>query len=258
MSSKRHKCLTALRISATAVTAALIWPTAASAEPGLAAEVYGPNVTRGETELELRGGMLQGGVADGEWRLKAEASHAFTDWWRPGLVAGWKHEGGETDFTSMALENVFDFTATRDWPVHLGAYVEYAVNTQDGPDEVELKVLMRRARGPLRLTLNLIGEREVGSGAADDWELGYAAEASYAFNQDFKLGVQGFGDAGTNNDFGDFGDHAQYWGPFAQFELAHVNEGEVELQLGYLVGAGDPDADGQFRIKLEYEFGDRH
>ncbi|MBX3431607.1 MAG: hypothetical protein KF779_18630 [Hyphomonadaceae bacterium] len=241
---------------ASSVVGWLLAPGVASAEPGRAAEVYGPSVHAGESELELRTGVLNGGDADGEWQTKIEASHAFTDFWRPGLVAEWEHEGGETEFTAVAIENVFDFTGTRDWPVHFGAYLEYEVNTQDGPDGLELKLLMQRARGPLDLTLNLIGEREVGSGSSDTWEFGYAAEAAYALNEDFALGIQGFGDAGTDDDFGDLGDHAHYWGPFAQFELAHIGAGEVELQLGYLVGAGDSEADGQFRFKLEYEFGD--
>lgn len=234
----------------------MLAPTAAWAEPGMAAEIYGPAVHQGETELAVRGGVLSGGDADGEWQTKFEAGYAFTDFWRPAIVAELEHEAGDTEFTAFALENVFDFTGTREWPVHFGAYVEYEVNTQDGADGLELKLLMQRERGPLNLTLNLIGEREVGGGSSDTWEFGYAAEAAYTLNEDFALGVQGFGDAGTDDDFGDFGDHAHYWGPFAQFELAHIGTGEVELQLGYLVGTGDPEADGQFRFKLEYEFGD--
>ena len=237
------------------LAALLLWPANAGAEPGLAANIYGPSVHRGESELELRGGLLNGGAADGAWQLKAEAAHAFTDWWRPGFVAEWEHEGEATEFTAFAFENVFDFTPTRDWPVHFGAYVEYEFNALDGPDKLELKLLMQRVRGPLALTGNLIGERQIGSNASDEWEFGYAAEAAFAVNEDFALGLQGFGDVGTSEDFGALGDHAHYWGPFAQFELGHVNEGEVELQIGYLVGSGEAEADGQFRFKLEYEFG---
>ena len=83
---------------------------------------------------------------------------------------------------------------------------------------------------------------------------GEMAEASYAFNDDFALGVQGFGDAGANGDFGLDG-QAQYWGPFAQIEAGRFNDGELELQFGYLAGFGPAEADGVFRVKLEYEFG---
>jgi len=237
---------------ATALACAAMGSAVAAAEPGMAGEVYGPTVRQGETEIELRSGVLNGGDADGDWQIKTEASHAFTDWWRAGLVGEWEREGDATDFTAFAIENVFDFTATRAWPVHFGGYVEYEF-AQDGPDAIELKLLMEHAHGPIGLRLNLISERQVGGGAGDEWEFGYAAEAAYRIGDDYALGVQGFGDAGTDDSFG--GDQAHYWGPFAQFELAHVGDGEVELQLGYLAGFGEAEADGQFRMKLEYELG---
>lgn len=226
---------------------------AASAEPGLAGEIYEPTVARGESELEFRGGILNGGDAGGEWQIKAEASHAFTDWWRPGLVAEWEYEGGSAEFTAFAVENVFDFTATRDWPVHLGGYVEYEF-AEDSPDSVELKLLMSRQRGPIYVRVNLIGERAL-SNNADGWEYGYAVQAGYAFNDDIELGLQGFGDAGAHDELGELEDRAHYWGPFAQFEVGELGRGEAELQLGYLVGFGEAEADGQFRLKLGYEFG---
>src|SRR5262245_10345246 len=231
---------------------AALLPGAALGDPGPASEVYSPSVTRGLTELEVRSGLLNGGEADGDWQIKAEASHGVTDWWRPAIVAEWENEGGETEFTAFAVESVFDFTATRDWPVHLGLYVEYEW-AQEGSDEAEFKLLMQRERGPWDLRLNLIGARVLASAPDDIWEFGYAAQASYAVNDDFALGVQGFGDAGTDDSFG-LDDQGHYWGPFAEFEAGEFDNGELELQLGYLAGLGEAEADGVLRVKLEYEF----
>lgn len=242
------------RLLAAIAAGLVLAPAAVRAEPGLATEIYGPNVSRGETEFEVRSGILQGGDGDGEWQTKVELGHAVTDWWRPALVGEWEDEGEGTEFTAFALENVFDFVGTRDWPVHLGGYFEYEWK-EAGADEVELKLLMQRARGPWKITANLIGETSVGAGSEDEWEFGYAAEGGYAINDDFRIGLQGFGDAGTNDDFGNLGEYGHYWGPFTQFELGHVGDGEIELQLGYLAGFGEAEADGQFRLKLEYEFG---
>ena len=72
----------------------------------------------------------------------------------------------------------------------------------------------------------------------------------------FELGIQGFGDAGTDDNFG-LADQAHYWGPFAQIEVGHFNNGELELQLGYLAGFREAEAGGIFRVKVEYEFGER-
>ena len=234
-----------------AAAGAALLPCVASADPGPASEVYSPAVTRGLTELELRSGVVNGGA--GDWQVKAEASHGVTDWWRPAVVAEWENSGGETQFTAFAVESVFDFTATRDWPAHLGGYVEYEW-AEDGPNELEFKLLMQRQRGPLALRLNLIGTRLLGAAPEANWEFGYAAQASYAINDDFALGIQGFGDAGTNADFG-LDSQAHYWGPFAQIEAGHFSGSELELQLGYLVGLGQAEADGIFRLKLEVEFG---
>ncbi|MBI3438652.1 MAG: hypothetical protein HY054_08400 [Proteobacteria bacterium] len=212
-------------------------------------------MTRSLGELEVRSGFLTGGAVDGDWQTKIEAGYGATNWWRPSIVAEWEHAGDETAFTAFAIENIFDFTATRSWPVHLGAYAEYEW-ANDGPNQLELKLLAERQHAPFDLRLNLIGTRLLGGTAENTWEFGYAVQGSYAFNDDFALGVQGFGDAGTNSDFG-LRNQAHYWGPFAQIELGHFNEGEIDLQVGYLAGFGEAEADGIFRVKLEYELGGR-
>ena len=225
----------------------------ARADPGAASEVYSPTVTRGHGEAELRVGALIGGAADSDWQTKFEANYGFADWWRPGVVVEWENQAGQTDLSAWAIENLFDFTATRHWPVHLGAYAEYEF-ANHGPNQLELKLLMQRQRGPLDVRLNLIATRALGSAPDNGWAFGYAAQASYALNDDFALGVQGFGDAGANGDLS-LNDQASYWGPFAQVEVGRLNGSEVELQAGYLVGSSDAAADGVFRLKLEFEFG---
>ncbi len=236
-----------------AAAGAGLLPSVAAADPGGASEIYSPTVTRGLAELELRSGILSGDAADGDWQAKVEAGYGMTSWWRPALVGEWTHEGDHTAFTAFAIENVFDFTATRDWPLHLGAYVEYEW-ANDGPNELELKLLTEHRQGPIDLRFNMIATRLLGRASQDNWEFGYAAQGSYAFNDDFALGVQGFGDVGAGGDFG-LDHRAQYWGPFAQIEAGHFNASELELQFGYLAGFGAAEADGVFRVKLEMEFG---
>ena len=239
-------------VAATAV--GMLASGAAHAEPGLANEVYGAAVQRGKTEIEGRAGVLTGGGAGGEGAFIGEVAYGVTDWWRPtALFEVTRGAGGDGKLDSVALENVFDITPTRGWPVHFGAYAEYEINAQDGPDKIELKLLAEHVSGPLRLRLNLIGDRHVGAGASNDWEYGYAAQGVWTLTDDIGLGVEGFGDAGTDSVFGNLGDHAQYWGPIAQFEAVETRNGDLEVQLGYLFGSGAAAADGQFRVRLEWE-----
>ncbi|WP_339744527.1 hypothetical protein [uncultured Maricaulis sp.] len=237
-----------------ALMAGLI-PAIAAAEPGVTNVVYGPSVEAGETEIELRYGRLNGGGADGRWATVGEYGHAVTDWWRPAaLFEVSRDPGGEAELEAVAFENVFDFTATRNWPVHFGAYAEYEANLLHGADKVELKLLSELNSGPARLRVNLIGEREVGGGAGDEWEYGYAIQGLVRVGDELAVGLEAFGDAGTSDDFGSLNDRARYIGPFVEFEAFEIAGHDVEVQAGYLFANGDAAADGQARLKFELEF----
>lgn len=222
---------------------ALAWALAsagsAHAEPGGTSNVYGPSVRLGESELEYRTAYFDGGSIDGTQLHRAEAGYAFTDWWRPALVIKIADApGASSELTAVAFENVFDFTATRSWPVHLGGYVEYSFGQNGRDDALELKLLAERQQGPLTLRLNLIAERPVG-GASDQWEHAYAARAMWRTSDRWAFGVEAFGEPEAQ---------AHYWGP-----RASVNFGEASIALAYLAGLDEAQADGQIRIALEFE-----
>lgn len=228
----------------------------AAAEPGLANEVESPIVVAGATEFSFRAGALTGGDSDQDWRARAEASYAYLSWWRPGIAASWQSEDGDGELTGLAFENIFDFIPSRRWPVHFGAYAEYERNMREGPDHIELKLLMRHADGPVDVRFNIVTERETGDGSDNRWEIGYAAEGAVRVNPTWRIGVQGFGDTGFDDQLGDIDDYAHYWGPFAEVRLASVRERELSLHVGYLAGSGHSDADGQVRVQLEWSFGE--
>jgi hypothetical protein len=245
----------ALALSSVLLTGLLAAPDAA-AEPGLADEVESPIVVAGSTELSLRSGELTGGGDRHDWQTRADASYAYLSWWRPGLTAIWQRENGDADLSGLGVENVFDFLPSRRWPVHFGGYAEYERNMGEGPDHFEFKLLMQRLRGPLDLRFNIVTERETGDGSDNRWEFGYAAQGAYRVSPGLRIGVQGFGDTGFDDQLGDIDDYAHYWGPFAQVRLASVREQELSLQVGYLAGSGHADADGQLRVQLEWSFGE--
>lgn len=212
----------------------------AFAEPGGTSNVYGPSVERGESEVEYRGGAFNGGVLDGVVLHRVEAGYAFNDWWRPALVVqSADMPGASVEVTSVAAENVFDFTATRSWPVHFGGYAEYSFGQNGRDDAVEFKLLAERRSGPMTTRLNLTAERHVGDGASDEWEYGYAARAMWRANDLWALGLEGFGEPEAR---------AHYWGPRASFRF-----GEASIAAGYLVAFDDAEAEGQFRLALELE-----
>jgi hypothetical protein len=226
----------------------------AAAEPGLADEVERPLVVAGATELSLHAGELVGGDNGYDWETRVEANYAYASWWRPGVAASWRQNRDGMDLSGLGFENVFDFLPSRRWPVHLGGYAEYERNMGEGPDHIELKLLMQHLDGPLDLRFNIITERELGENANNRWSVGYAAQAAYRIGPAWRLGVQGLGDASFDDQPGDINTHAQYWGPFAQARLARVRNQEISLQFGYLASSGNAEADGQARLQLEWSF----
>lgn len=224
----------------------------AQAEPGLAGKVYGAVVDEGRKELELRYGQLNGGVADGEAQAIAEASYGVTGWWYSALLVEFEREPSE-DFEAEAVawENLFELTGDKDDLWRTAGYVELELSTKNGPGKAEVKGIVQYRPAPWDFRLNLILEREIGSGSSDDVEAGYAVRATRVVAHHLELGVEGFGDFGTFDHMG--GSQPHYWGPIIAGEI-ELPRGELELQAGYLFGFGDTEGDGQFRFAVEWDF----
>jgi hypothetical protein len=224
-----------MRAQVFTVAGALLATGGAHAEPGATSSVSGPSVTRGEAKIELRTGYLGGGALDGDWAHRAQASYAFTDWWRPTLIVRASQPDGESvELSSIAIENVVDFTATREWPVHFGGQFQYKFGVHGAGDEIEFKLLAERNDGPVNTRVNLVAERPVED---TDWTHEYAARATWRASEALTLGLEAFGEPEAD---------AHYIGP-----RAGVRFGDMNVSLGYLMGLDDAQADGQVRMALE-------
>lgn len=219
--------------------AALAWAAAAGAhaEPGGVSGVSGPTVHEGETSIEARTVLYGGGALDEDWGHRAQIEHAFTDFWQTALIARASQPDGEdAELRSIGFENRFDFTATRDWPVHFGAQAEYKWGLNGADDAVELKLLAEHVSGPFSARLNLVTERAMSDGA--DWEHEYAARFMWRANEAFAFGFEAFGEIDAD---------AHAAGPRATFEIGHAT-----LALGYLAGFDEAEADSQMRLGIEW------
>lgn len=211
--------------------------TAAHAEPGAVSSVSGPSVTEGETQLEARVVAFDGGALDDRWQYRAEASHGFTDIWQATLILRATEPANEgAELTSIGIQNRFEFTATRDWPVQLGGQFEYKFGLHGADDEVEFKLLAERRMGDFNARLNLNAARELSDEA--DWAPNYAARVNWVASDALSFGVEAYGEPKID---------AHYLGPRAAYKF-----GDATLSLGYLAGLDDANADGQFRLALEF------
>lgn len=209
----------------------------AHAEPGGVSSVSGPSVSEGKLKLEVRTVAWDGGALDDRWQHRAQAGYGFTDFWNAAIILRATQPADENaELTSVAFENKFDITATRDWPAHLGVQFEYKIGIDNRDDEIEFKLLAEREIGDLTLRANLIGVRTLTDEA--DWESAYSARAMWSASDTLSFGAELFGEPEID---------ATYFGPRAEFSFGHST-----LSVGYLAGFDDASADGQLRLALEF------
>lgn len=229
---------------------------AAAAAPGMANRVYSPYVRNGVTELELRGGRLTGGDENGDSAVKVELEHGFSDRVNLGLVAEFEDEpGDERKLDSIGVEGIAYLGQIPGIGVDVGGYLEYEQRIHNESGVLEGKLLLARRFGPVQGLLNLIAEQPLTSREGEgDMEFGYAAQATVDAGHRVQVGLQAFGDAGTNKSFG--GPQEHFLGPVVRWETRpRWAASEFELEAAYLfpLGVARDHTDGQVRLMLEWE-----
>lgn len=230
---------------------------AAEAEPGLANKVYTPYVMNGVTEVELRGGRLNGGSLDGESGGVVELEHGFSDRFSLAVLGEFeRHAGEKSKLDAIAVEGVAYLGQIPGLGVDVGGYLEYEQRLHNESGVLEGKLLFAKQTGRFQTLLNLIADRPLTDKPDDQvTEFGYAAQTTFDAGHNVQVGLQAFGDLGTDRSFG--GRRAHYAGPVVNWELrpSWMKDGELELQAAYLlpIGAARRETDNQVRFVLEYE-----
>ena len=219
---------------------------------GPADKVYTPKVEKGETEFELRGGYRDFADGPDEYAYVFDIGYGVTDFWKTELVLEYS---GETGFggtmEAMEWENVFMLTEPGKYWLDLGLFVEYEHTFADGPDELKIGPMFQKEIGPTVTNLNLLFERQVGSGAGSEVELDYSWQVKWRGNEALEFGVQGFGGLGEVGDLGEDDKHSI--GP-ALFGLKRMANGnKLAYDAALLAGLNEAAPDLTIRFELEYE-----
>ncbi|HAZ08044.1 MAG TPA: hypothetical protein DCZ01_05870 [Elusimicrobia bacterium] len=235
--------LLAVAVSALASSAALAGP---------ANKVYSPIVEKGETEIEFRGGYRQFDDATDSYAYVLDFGYDVTERWQTELVIEY---AGETGFggriEAMEWENLFVLTEQGKYWVDVGLLVEYEHTFADGPDELKIGPLFEKEVGPTIVDLNLIFEREIGSGASSDIKLDYGWQVKWRGNELLEFGVQGFGGLGELSDLGEGDKHSVGPALFGMKRLASGNK--IAYDAAILAGLNEAAPDMTVRFQLEYE-----
>jgi hypothetical protein len=236
---------------------ALLAGAGAAHAQGLSNKVYSPYVEKGVTELELRAGRLNGGPLDGESAAVLELEQGINDRLSLAVLGEVeRHAGEKSKLDAVAVEGVYYLGQIPGLGVDVGGYLEYEQRIHNESGVLEGKLLFAKRQGRFEGLVNVIVERPLSDKAGEhDAQYGYAAQATFETLPGLKLGVQAFGDLGTDRSFG--GRQAHYLGPVANWTLhpRWMRRGELELEAAWLAPAGTArdNADSQLRLMVEFE-----
>lgn len=223
-------------------------------------KVYSPHVEKGELEFEIRGHSTRDADSEQDNRRKDiyEIGYGITEWWFSSVFLEYEKEHDlDYQHTATAWENIFQLTEAGKYWLDAGLYVEYETPEESGKaDKLEIKLLLEKEIGRWVNTLNLIAEREVGSGAEDEVEFGYAWRGSYRMRRGFEPGFELYGGLGSDEDFGFQSGQTHLFGPVVSGTVKLGGDLKLGYEAGYLFGlnANSPSNTLKWVIELETGF----
>lgn len=237
------------RIALAVGVSALLASAAALAGP--ADKVYYPLVERGEREIELRSGLFDTG--DGyERAFVLDVGYSPTEHWTTELVGVYEGESGSGgDWEEIEWENILTFAEPGEYALDVGLLAEYEHKLEDGADAIIVGPLLQKEFPALIANLNLLLERQIGSGASDDTELKYAWELKWRGEAALEYGVQGFGEYADIGELGDYSEHRVGPAIFSTHKLASGNK--LSWDAAILAGIDHDAPDAALRVQFEYE-----
>ncbi len=242
----------ALRTPLTVLSLAIGLATSVSAIAGPADKVYMPIVEKGETEVEFRGGYRDFDRGSDEYAYVLDVGYGVTNRWKTELVVEYSGEtgqGGKPE--ALEWENIIVLTEQGKHWMDVGLFAEYEHSFSSSPGELKIGPMFMKEVGPTIVNLNLLFEREIGSGSSHETELDYTWQVKWRGNESLEWGVQGFGGLGELGDLGEGDKHSI--GP-AVFGLKRLSNGnKLGFDAAVLAGLNNAAPDMTVRFQLEYE-----
>lgn len=244
------------RLGMAALALGLAAAPVARADPRLDEVVYTPYVLKGVTELEARHGREVGGPLGGASTTVLEAEYGVTDRLSLALVTAVTDGAGQgARLSGVGLEAVGYVGQIPAIGVDTGVYLEYKKGLSGADDGLEAKLLFAKTSGRFQGLLNLILERPLGVPRGEGvGAYGYAASATWRTVRGLRLGVESFGDLGSDRTF--LGRQGAYVGPQIKWHGRPKGaSAEIEIDAGWLaaVGPSRGEADSQVRLAVELE-----
>ncbi|MGB9429532.1 MAG: hypothetical protein WCC11_06595 [Gammaproteobacteria bacterium] len=212
--------------------------------------VYSPYVIQGQSEIELRAAAYRDSslVLDDLNGQVLSVAHSFTSWWKTELYLGEYTQlpRQPSNLVAYEFENTFQLAPPGEYWADPGFLLSYEFKTHlSQANELEFGPLFEKHSGRFDQRLNLIWEREIGTGAARGYVFRSAYSLSYRVTPLFAPGVEVYLHPNAN----------QYQsGPVVYGEYASDSGNELEYSAGVVFGMNAHAPDKTFMLRLEYEF----
>jgi hypothetical protein len=215
--------------------------------------VYSPYVVQGRSEVEVAGFGTRDGRSDlnGAGGYNLSIAHGVSSWWKPELyIAEFNRNPGETVHASgYEFENTFQLGTPGEYWADVGFIASYAHSTLPGiSNRAEFGPLFEKKSGNIDQRLNLIWEKEVGSGASNAYTFRSAYHIGYNIKTDratYSPGIEAYYRPGDN---------ANHIGPVFSGEFRTDKGSELEYSIGVVFGMNAGAPDKTILAKIEFEF----
>lgn len=212
--------------------------------------VYSPYVIASQSEIELRGYHDVDSRANvGGAAAEVSIAHSVNSWWKPEIyIAEYQKDPGSAGrLTGYEFENIFQLTDPGKYWADFGLIAEFEhLTIAGGHDAIEVGPLIEKTMGRFAHIVNLIWEKQIGSGASANYGFRYTYSGTYAVSQAFRPGVEFYGR---------HADNSYQAGPIVsgEWHLAGT-KASVEYRVGVVLGLNADAARQTWLARLEYEF----
>jgi hypothetical protein len=212
--------------------------------------VYSPYVIASQSEIELRGYHDVDSRANvGGAAAEVSIAHSVNSWWKPEIyIAEYQKDPGSAGrLIGYEFENIFQLTDPGKYWADFGLIAEFEhLTIAGGHDAIEVGPLIEKTMGRFAHIVNLIWEKEIGSGASANYGFRYTYSGTYAVSQAFRPGVEFYGR---------HADNSYQAGPIVagEWHLAGTTA-SLEYRVGVVLGLNADAARQTWLARLEYEF----
>lgn len=233
---------------------------AATTSANAAERLYSPYVTPGELEIEYFGSRSvdNDNSKDNAQKQQFSIAYGMNEWWKTEFYSKFEKEAGDKlKFDEWEWENTFQLTERGEYLLDVGAVVAYEWTPQsDRADNLEARILLAKDIDKTSHLLNIIAEKNVGSGPKEGVEGKLLWSSRYNYSRYFEPGFEIESDFGELKNTGSFNEQKHYIGPAAYGKIPlnlTARADGLKYRVGYLFGVSDAANDGEVLAQLEYE-----